>query len=165
MGKQKLDILISSLLIFSVAWIVFVIPWILNNQFFGINPLLHFPIVQLGFYGLSICLMYLYERLAKKSENFGGTILKGIYGWSLFSFVADMWLPPFAINQQGMINNFAQDSLLTASGDYFLYELVGKYFQSISLFGSSVAYLMVYVVIPIAILAMYLLFSKRRKND
>lgn len=165
MGKEKLDLLISSLLIFSIAWIVFVIPWILNNQFFGINPLLHFPLVQLGFYGLSICIMYLYDRIAKKSERFGTTILKGIYGWSLFSFVADMWLPPFAITQNGALNVFPQNSLPTASGDYFIYELFGKYFQNLNLFGYSVAYLIVYVVIPIALLFMYLLYSKRRKND
>lgn len=164
MGKEKLDVLIFSLLVFSIAWIVFVIPWILNNQFFGINPLLHFPLMQLGFYGLSICLMYAYERLKKKSERFGTTILKGLYGWSLFSFVADMWLPPFAVSQTGTLNIFSQNSLPTASGDYFIYELIGKHFQAFDLFGYNVAYLMVYIVIPIAVLSLYLL-SKGRKND
>lgn len=165
LGSPKINTIIFILFTFSVIWIGLLIPSLQANNFYNLPQIFHFPLVQFGFYGLSISLIYFYNFFMQKKQDLKNTAINGIYGWSLVSFVADVWMPPYSVSSNGMINNFSNNTLYTASGDYFLYSLIGRYFQDINLFNFSLAYIIVYVLIPTGILISYMLLKKGRKND
>lgn len=151
--KSKLKI-IFAVGIFSIIWNIFILSIIipyLSNQ----NPIIQYLLYNIGSIGLWFAIAGTILTGLRTSYNFKEAFIDGITAFFLFSFVFDMWEPPFAYDAQGKVLISDPKSLIGASVDQvwgYIFTTIFPQIQNtmIPLLNISFLYIAVYVLVPMA---------------
>jgi len=114
-------IIIASISILAVI-LISMLPKMMNSGWFtGLIPPLQYFSYNLGFILLTIVLLGTPVSWVLKQKIHIWTMLKGGIGsWLIFSFILDMWQPPFAFSTNGIILIPSSESLVGTSVDYMV---------------------------------------------
>jgi hypothetical protein len=155
-NRKELEV-IAGWTLFSLLLIAFVVPFITMNVWFtSQNPVLQYLLFNLGFISLAcatfgVAFSFVFLRKFDIIKAFEG----GLALWLSFSFVVDMWQPPYYLSQAGqpLITNTA--SGIGASVDAmwaWIFNSVIPSLAGMTVFGISMLYMAVYVFVPLATL-------------
>lgn len=145
-------VLFGLLTAFALIWVVFAMPYLENAAWFlNLNPVFQYFLFNIGFIMFGIILINLPYRLQFKERIEFLTMLKlGISGWLIFSFIFDLWQPPYYLSSAGQVLITNQQALFATSIDAML-TYVWSFLLPVNLGinGISFVYMLVYFVTPI----------------
>lgn len=156
-------LLLAGLIIFGVVWSLVVIPDLMTDTWWNsLDPVRQYLIFNIGMF-LIISVMFggfvtwiLTQRLSLIQ-----IFLNGVAGFFVFSFVFDMFMPPFAVSHAGVFQIATGTTMAGASVDY----MVGWVWMQIGIHGSAVYYL-TYAFTPVlAIIIAVLLLGLNRFTE
>ncbi len=153
-------IAICSIALFSGVWAIFILPWLTaSGIFLGLNPVFQYILFNLGFITLTIVIFGgIFAFAQKKTDHFTAMFRAGIATWLGFSFILDLWQPPFYLSSAGQALITQGAALPQTSVDammVYIWGLVGATGFSL--------YLMVYFMTPIvATVVMAILLSPEK---
>lgn len=150
---------------FSVIWVIFITPTLeYSNAFISLNPVLQYVSFNLGFIVLTIVMINLpYRFFSGKKTKLVNMLKLGIAGWLMFSFVFDLWQPPYYLSATGGVLITNQQSLPSTAVDAMLTYVWSAVVPANSTFmGFSSLYIFVYFVTPIlAVLVMMIMLKPK----
>lgn len=155
--------LFGFLSLFAILWVVLVTPRIeYSALFLNLNPVIQYFVFNIGFIIFAVLMINLPYRFIKGKKLEPKNIIKvGIAGWLGFSFVFDMWQPPYYLSSTGQVLITSQQALPSTAVDAmttYIWSLVIP--QSSVFMGLSTIYIFVYFVTPIiAVLDMMLILK------
>lgn len=148
--------IILAMLVFALVWVIFIIPFLsTNSQFQSLIPPFQYIIYNIGYILISVVSFgTIFSLLTQKSYNFGKAIVYGFSIWISFSFVFDMWQPPFVIDTQGNDVVLNSSSFINASIDRTFVYLFNTFLPNVKttiipIFNYSLLYVLVYGLVPI----------------
>ena len=180
MGKQGIDAremkMLLGLLAFALIWSIFLIPYLTTNAAFNsLNPVLQYIFVNLGTIFIVVVTFGTIFTLAKNKFSLVEMFKDGAAMWFSFSFAADMWQPPYAIDLLG--NDLITDpatGINSAVDRVWVYIFntitpgIKEFIVNIPVinYRFSMLFLAVYLVVPVitAILAAYVLSNGKFFN-
>jgi len=148
------------LAIFGLAWMTVVVPGLMDSiTWTEWNPVQQFVVYNIGLYAiLTVFFGGLVSYLMHKRLSILTMLLNGFTGLLFFSFVLDMFEPPFALNHAGEFIIGGGATLSGAAVDY----MVAWVWQSAGITGTWL-YNMTYIVTPIlAIIVTVLLLGANK---
>lgn len=164
LGISKIEFKIVVLLsIFGAAWMLLVVPQLIQSSWFQTqNPLTQYLIYNIGQWALTAGLLGIpIGKLAEAGSRLNRMLRASISTFISFSWVLDMWQPPFYLDPAGhtIITNAA--SLPSVSVDATWAWIWSILFPSV--LNTSTLYILVYLVTPFIglILAAMILQPKR----
>ncbi len=99
--KGEIKILLA-LSVFSIMWIAVAIPFITTNSFFtSLNPVFAYALFNLGFIILTSITFGTVFAILKHNYDIWSAFSNGIVVWLSFSWVIDMYQPPYFLDMQG----------------------------------------------------------------
>lgn len=160
-------IIILSVCGFAFIWILFIIPNIMNSNFFlGLVPPLQYFLYNIGFFLIISSIFGTpFSYVIKRRVDITGVIKGGISS-SLFFIMLDLWQPPFLIAPgSGEILITNMESLVGTSFDYTLYWFYSNLLPGIRYFfvgKMSALFILIYLFTPIVISFIIALLLKPR---
>lgn len=151
-------VIICSITILAVI-LIGLLPGMMNSKWFTeLIPPFQYFLYNVGFILLTVVLLGVpISHTLKNKVHFETMLRSGISSWLIFSFILDLWQPPFSIGTQGtqLIPNSA--SLVGTSVDYMLGWVYTKILPfdlsslfSIPIIGNvSVLFILIYFITPI----------------
>lgn len=151
-------VLLGLLAVFAALWVFLIEPYLGQSQIFlGLNPILQYVLFNVGFIVFAIVIINV-PYLVSFHEHIGffRMIRVGFAGWLLFSFIFDLWQPPYFLSPSGQVLITVQQALPNTAVDAMLTYVWSSIIpNNITINGLSFLYLFVYGVTPIlATLAM-----------
>lgn len=154
---------VGAIALTGLLWTVAVMPGLADGAWFNsLAPPLQYIIFNVGIYFLVVALfgsvisLVLMQRL-----NLLSMLVNGLAGFLIFSFVLDMFQPPFSLSSSGAFiiqSSVANPTMAGASVDF----MTAWTWSQIGIHGSALYY-MTYAVTPaIAVIAAVLLFGLNR---
>jgi len=149
---------IITLAVFSIVWIVVVLPYMIDSWFSTLIPPFQYILYNLGFITLSTVLMGIpLSFFVKRKLNLSGIFRGGLASWLSFSFVLDMLQPPLAYSSAGALLITDKASLAGVAVD----TVAGWLWNQVGISGSTL-FTFVYVVTPlIAVIVAALLLKPK----
>ena len=151
-------VLLGLLGVFAAIWITIIQPYLSQSQIFAnLNPVLQYILFNVGFIMFAIIMINIPYLLAYKEHIGLSRMLRvGFAGWLLFSFIFDLWQPPYFLSSTGQVLITVQQALPNTAVDAMLSWVWGFIISpSIMIDGLSLLYIAVYGFTPvIATLAM-----------
>jgi len=150
-------IAIGSISAFSLLLII-LLPKIMNSQWFtSLVPPLQYLIYNIGFILLTIIIFGVpISYTLKQDINLWTTIKSGFSSWLIFTFILDLWQPPFAFGPTGEYLINTPESLIGTSVDYMLGWVYMRLFPingiifTIPIIGRlSLLFILVYFITPV----------------
>ncbi len=119
---SKDEWLVIGVIVFLSTVLISLLPTMMASIWFtNLVPPLQYLLYNLGFILLTIVLIGApISHALKKKVNLLTMLRGGISSWLIFSFIMDMWQPPFAISQSGSILIADSESLVGTSVDFML---------------------------------------------
>lgn len=151
-------VLLGLLAIFAAFWVFLVEPYLGTSQIFlGLNPVVQYVIFNVGFIIFAIVIINIpYLLTFHEHIGFFRMLRIGFAGWLLFSFIFDLWQPPYFLSPSGQILITIQQALPNTAVDAMLTWIWSQIIPNIIIVnGLSLLYLFVYGITPVlATLAM-----------
>jgi len=125
LGKFEISrdewVIIGSVLVLAALLIVF-LPKTMSSQWFtNLIPPLQYLIYNMGFILLTVIIFGVPISLIFKRDMPIWTMVRsGLSSWLVFSFILDLWQPPFAFGTSGEYLITSQESLIGTSVDYMV---------------------------------------------
>ena len=138
--------LVISLALFGVFWFVLIIPSFVETQtWLSMNPIQQYIMYNIGFFFIiAVFFGGLVSYILTQRLNLMQMLLNGLAGFLFFSFVLDMYQPPFVVGSDGsLLIDATSGTMAGASVDYMLYFV----FTSIGVSGSMLYY-SIYIITP-----------------
>ncbi len=161
---------IGSIAFLSLVLICF-LPFLMESIWFtDLIPPFQYLLYNIGFILLTIVLIGApISHLLKRKVHLLTMFRSGLSTWLIFSFIMDMWQPPFAYNMSGELLISGKESLVGTSVDYMLGWIYTKLFTNsllevqIPLLGNiSLLFLLIYFITPIlSVICAALLFKPK----
>ena len=139
-------ILVISLALFGVLWFSLILPSFSETQtWLLMNPLQQYILYNIGFFFIiTVFFGGLVSFSLTHKLNLIQMFMNGMAGFLFFSFVIDIYQPPFVVGGDGtLLIDASSGTMAGASVDYMLYFV----YTSIGISGSAL-YNMVYIVTP-----------------
>ena len=147
-------VLLGLLVIFAAFWVIVVEPYLSQSQFFlQLNPVLQYILFNIGFIFFAIVIINVPYLLSYR-EHIGmlRMLRVGFAGWLLFSFIFDMWQPPYFLSSTGQVLITMQQALPNTAVDAMMTWVWGLIIPSnVFIGGLSLLYIAVYGFTPIII--------------
>lgn len=164
MRLEKDELYLFGLLsVFAILWVVLITPYIERSDLFlRLNPVLQYVIFNIGFIVFTIVVINLPYRFFTGKKTQPVDMLKvGIAGWLMFSFVFDLWQPPYYISPSGNVLITSNESLpLTAIDAVMTYVWALIVPVNYTFFGFSLLYISVYIITPIIAVVLMMLILR-----
>lgn len=147
--SRKEQIIITALTVFSVIWVLFIIPSFMGSEWFiTLIPPFQYILFNLGFLVMFIMFvgMPISYFLNGKELNIKDILKLGFSFWLGVSIIVDLWEPPFFVNTSGEILIDSPQALTGTSIDGMLVWC----WKQIGLSGSMLFYL-TYMITPICV--------------
>lgn len=112
---------IGAISVFAIL-LIFLLPGTMNSQWFiNLIPPLQYLTYNIGFIMLTIIIFGIpTSYILKRKIHIWTTIRSGLGSWLVFSFILDLWQPPFAFGTNGEYLITHLESLVGTSVDYML---------------------------------------------
>jgi hypothetical protein len=139
-------ILVISLALFGVFWFALVLPSFVETETWSLmNPLQQYILYNIGFFFIiTVFFGGLVSFSLTHRLNLIQMLMNGLAGFLFFSFVLDIYQPPFVVGSDGsLLVDMTSGTVAGASVDYMLYFV----YTSMGMSGSAVYY-MVYIITP-----------------
>ncbi len=169
---QKKEIeLILPFALFAVIWISIVLPYLMQSTFFlSLNPIFQYTLFNIGFISFTIASFGLiFSIVLDKKVTLSNLVKNGMGVWFGFSFVLDMWQPPYYIDFLGNpVYSTSEESLTQATIDAFWYEIFNIFIPQIKtiivpFFNISLLFIAIYLIVPLSTLVgLAMLFSQSK---
>lgn len=138
--------------------LIALLPLIMNDTWFtDLIPPIQYLIYNVGFILLTIVLIGApISYLQDQTIEYWHTIRSGVSSWLIFSFILDVWQPPFAFGTSGRSLIDDSHSLYGASVDHMLGWIYGHFvdpasFLHVPVLGDvSLLFFLIYFVTPIS---------------
>ena len=152
-------IAIGSLIAFAGIWIFLLVPHFISSSWFqNLIPPLQYVVYNIGSILIVSVVMGLpISKAMNKEFKLKSMIRGGIMSWLVFSFVLDMYAPPFAYGPSGTVLITEPDALPGTAVD----RVVGWIWNYVGI-SDGFLYIFVYVITPIiAVIIAALLFKPK----
>lgn len=151
------------LIVFAVFSFILVIPYSQNSEDFQtLNPVLQYILFNLGFIVFSIVFINIpFRFFTGKKIKIIDMFKIGLAGWLLFSFIFDLWQPPYYLSTDGEVLIKSQQALPFTAVDGMLAYLWSFLIPANFLINNfSLLYIAVYIFTPIiTVFTMMVLFK------
>jgi len=146
--EKKEAIVLISLISFSIIWIAFVIPYLMQSQWFkDLIPPLQYLIFNCGFVTVFLVIIGApLSYLINGEIDIKGTIRYGVISWLILSFVYDLWEPPYYVSYTGEPILFVPGALTGTAVDATILWI----WQNLGISGPILFY-SVYLITPLLI--------------
>lgn len=152
--KRDEFLLLILLAFFAFAWTFKVEPFLSHSTLFAsLNPVMQYVLFNIGFIFFGIVLINVPYLLAyKKHIGIVRMIRVGFAGWLMFSFIFDLWQPPYFLSSTGQYLINAQQALPFTAVDAML-SWVWSFIipANTMILGLSILYIFVYGVTPVLV--------------
>lgn len=152
---EELKIL-GGLLIFSLLWIALAVPFVTSNPLFtSQNSVIQYFLFNFGFIIASIVVFgTIITMVLEKKYSYKDAFINGLSLWLSFSFILDIFMPPYAIDALGNEIITGNSTGINASTDKmfaFIFNSILPQLKSIVIpfLNVSFLYLAVYVFVPV----------------
>lgn len=160
MGKAKIETaelkILGGITAFAIIYILFIAPVITTNKsFLSLNPIFQYLIFNFGFMLISIAVFgTIISMEVRKEFDWKGAILDGVATFFAFSFILDLWQPPFFLDIQGNQIISGDATAVNTSVDAMWAFIVNTVFPGfkmtmIPFLNISLLYLTIYIFVPI----------------
>ena len=149
-----------SFAVFGLAWMTVVVPGLMDSSSWTeMTPVGQFIVYNIGlFFILTVFFGGMVSWLLHKRLSILAMLVNGLAGFMFFSFVLDMFEPPFVLNHAGEFIIQNGDTLSGAAVDY----MTAWVWQGIGIHGTML-YNFTYIVTPIlAVIVTVLLLGANR---
>lgn len=147
-----------SLIIFGFVWMIFVVPYLMNSEWFmSMEGFLPYILYNLGFVAM-VTVMFGVPGTAflRKKVDLIGVFKAGLMSWCSYSFIIDLWQTPFLWSKMGIQQIINHGTMVNSSSDYFIgqFWMWGKdIIINIPIAGEfSILFIGVYVITPAIVL-------------
>lgn len=144
-------ILLFAFAIFGVTWTIIITPSMMQSSWWNaLNPVKQYLLYNIGmFFILSVMFGGFVTFLITQRLSLIQVFWNGLAGFLFFSFVLDMWQPPWSISPQGEFLLPAGASMAATSVDY----MTGWSFMWLGAHG-PVVYWLTYALVPIFVIVL-----------
>lgn len=138
--------------------LIFSLPAVMSSDWFtNLIPPLQYIIFNIGFILLTVVIFGIPVSLALHQKiDFAALFKGGISSWLIFTFIFDLWQPPFAFSPSGALLIQNSTSLIGSSVDYMLGWTIMQFFSvqnviiTLPVLGHiSLLFILVYFITPI----------------
>jgi hypothetical protein len=153
------------------AVLICLLPVVMKSLWFtNLVPPFQYILYNIGFILLTVVLIGApISHLLKQKVHLLTMLRSGISTWLIFSFIMDLWQPPFAYSTSGTLLISGTESLIGTSVDYMLGWMYTNVFSTatllirLPLFGNmSLLFLLIYFITPIlSVICAALLFQPK----
>jgi len=158
MKSQDSDIAaFAGIIVFALIWIIIIVPNLTSTGWFtALNPIVQYLLYNVGFILLTTVIFGgIFSYVVEKEIDIIAMVRSGVASWLTFSFIIDMWQPPFYLSSAGQVLITQPSALPMTAIDAMMAYLWGL----LGIAGSMLFYF-VYIVTPvIAALAIIGLFA------
>lgn len=145
-------VLLGLLGVFAAFWVFIVEPVLGHSPFFlGLNPVFQYILFNVGFILFAIVIINIPYMISYHEHiGFFRMLRVGFAGWLLFSFIFDLWQPPYFLSPSGQVLITSHQALAETAVDAMLAWVWSFVIPNqIVIDGLSLLYLFVYGVTPV----------------